>query len=212
MFHPWRGSVLAVVSVAKHLILQLFPRHAIQINRSDANKRGLKQGVFWQFPGFWQGADHPVTCVSWEDAQAYVAWVNANTDGGYGLPSEAQWEYAARAGTTTAYSTGESISADEANYGFNLRATSSVGSYAANAWGLYDMHGNVWEWTQDCWNQDLSNHPSSGVAIENGDCGLRVLRGGSWINTPRKLRSAERVWNSTSIRSINSGFRLLKTL
>ena len=182
-----------------------------------------KDGVDWQSPGFSQDLDHPVTCVSWDDAQAYVAWVNSNTDGGYGLPSEAQWEYAARAGTTTAFSTGDQITTDQANFDGNYTYNGSstgiyreqtvvVGSFEPNAWGLYDMHGNVWEWTQDCWNQDLSNHPSNGAAMESGDCGRRVLRGGSWLNEPRFLRAANRSRNSTTKRYYYNGFRLLKTL
>ena len=106
------------------------------------------EGTHWQSPGFTQEANHPVVCVSYEDAQAYLAWVNRNTNGGYRLPSEAQWEYAARAGTTTAYSTGSSISSSQANFNRNVDATTPVESYAPNAWGLYDMHGNVYEWTQ----------------------------------------------------------------
>ena len=170
-----------------------------------------KDGVDWQSPGFSQDLDHPVTCVSWDEAQAYLAWVNLNTDGGYGFPSEAQWEYAARAGTTTAYSTGDLISADEANYDRNLGTTRSVGSYAANTWSLYDMHGNIWEWTQDCWNDDLRNHSSNGAAMESGDCERRVTRGGSWYDEPRNLRSADRFGGTTSDRSHVIGFRLLKT-
>ena len=169
------------------------------------------EGSHWRSPGFTQEANHPVVCVSYEDAQAYLAWVNRNTNGGYRLPSEAQWEYAARAGTTTAYSTGGSISSSQANFNRNVGTTTPVGSYAPNAWGLYDMHGNVREWTQDCWVDNLSSHPSNGGANQSGDCSKRVLRGGSWINLPRILRSANRNWNSSSYRFINNGFRLLKT-
>ena len=171
----------------------------------------LKEGAHWRSPGFTQGMNDPVVCVSYEDAQEFVAWVNRNTDGGYALPSEAQWEYAARAGTTTAYSTGGSISSSQANFDLNVDATTPVGSYAPNAWGLYDMHGNVWEWTQDCWADNLSSHPSSGGANRSGDCSKRVLRGGSWGYEPWFLRSADRDWSSTSERSGTFGFRLLKT-
>ena len=171
----------------------------------------------------WGRGDRPVMRVSWEDAQEFVAWVNANTDGGYSLPSEAQWEYAARAGTTTAFSTGDQITTDKANFdgnytyngssvGIYREQTVPVGSFEPNAWGLYDMHGNVWEWTQDCWNKDLSDHPSNGAALESGDCEQRVLRGGSWNSGPEFLRSAFRSWFSTSGRGNSLGFRLLKTL
>ena len=171
----------------------------------------------------WGRGDRPVMNVSWKDAQEFVAWVNANTDGGYSLPSEAQWEYAARAGTTTAFSTGDQITTDKANFNGNYTYNGSsvgiyrtqtvpVGSFEPNAWGLYDMHGNVREWTQDCWNKDLSNHPSNGAALESGDCGQRVLRGGSWGNTPEDLRSAYRSRGTSTARNIDLGFRLLKTL
>ena len=171
----------------------------------------------------WGRGDRPVMNVSWEDAQEFVAWVNANTDGGYSLPSEAQWEYAARAGTTTAFSTGDQITTEQANFkgsdtyigssvGIYREQTVPVGSFEPNAWGLYDMHGNVWEWTQDCWNTDLSDHPSNGAALESGDCEQRVRRGGSWLSKPEVLRSANRNWNSSSARSSYFGFRLLKTL
>ena len=159
----------------------------------------------------WGRGSRPVMRVSWNDAQEFVAWVNRNTNGGYRLPSEAQWEYAARAGTTTAYSTGGSISSSQANFGSNVGTTQPVGSYAPNAWGLYDMHGNVWEWTQDCWVGNLSSHPSNGGANRSGDCSRRVLRGGPWINRPRVLRSANRGRDPTSSRNFSYGFRLLKT-
>ena len=171
----------------------------------------------------WGRGDRPVMNVSWEDAQEFVAWVNANTDGGYSLPSEAQWEYAARAGTTTAFSTGDQITTEQANFkgsdtyigssvGIYREQTVPVGSFEPNAWGLYDMHGNVWEWTQDCWNKDLSDHPSNGAALESGDCEQRVRRGGSWVNGPYLLRSAIRVRSTSSKRDSGFGFRLLKTL
>ncbi len=171
----------------------------------------------------WGRDDHPVMRVSWDDAQEYVDWINSRTDGGYSLPSEAQWEYAARAGTTTPFHTGEQIRADQANFratetygvsepGEYQGKTVPVGSFDPNAFGLYDMHGNVWEWTQDCSSEDLSGHPSNGSANLDGSCDLRVLRGGSWGNDPGNLRSANRNRSTASRRFNSNGFRLLKTL
>ena len=125
----------------------------------------------------------------------------------------AEWEYAARAGTVTAYSFGATISPSQANYsGGNLSRTQPVGSYAANRFGLHDMHGNVWEWVQDCYV--ASYPPGSGdasVAVTTGGCSRRVLRGGSWLNSPRGLRAAFRIGNSTGFRNLNYGFRLART-
>ena len=171
----------------------------------------------------WGRGDRPVIKVSWEDAQEYVRWLNGRTGGGYSLPSEAQWEYAARAGTTTPFYTGERITTAQANFdgdatyngsskGTYREQTVSVGSFAPNGFGLYDMHGNVWEWTQDCWVGNLAGHSSDGRANLDGDCDRRVLRGGSWYYIPRYLRSANRYRNSSTYRNYDYGFRLLKTL
>ncbi len=171
----------------------------------------------------WGRGNRPVINVSWDDIQEYIAWINDRTDGGYSLPSEAQWEYAARAGTTTPFWTGQRISTEQANFdgdytyngsreGTYRRRTVPVGSFEANPWGLYDVHGNVWEWTQDCWVGNLAGHASDGRANLDGDCSVRVLRGGSWSNEPKNLRSANRGRNTTTKRLINNGFRLLKTL
>jgi len=151
----------------------------------------------------WGRGDRPVIRVSWDDAQAYIAWLNRKTGQRYRLPSEAEWEYAARAGTTTRFSTGDCITTDQANYDGNYppqgcakgeyRAkTLPVASFAANPFGLYDMHGNVWEWTQDCWNDSYNGAPTDGSAWEGGDCSRRALRGGLWINYGWVARSAAR--------------------
>ena len=171
----------------------------------------------------WGRGDRPVINVSWEDAQEYISWLNGRTGGGYSLPSEAQWEYAARAGTTTPFHTGERITTAQANFdgdytyngssqGVYREQTVTVGSFAPNAFGLYDMHGNVLEWTQDCGVVNLAGHASDGRANLDGDCGGRVLRGGSWNFNPRNLRSAIRIRSSSTVRLNYYGFRLLKTL
>ena len=165
----------------------------------------------------WGRGSRPVIEVSWEDAQQYVKWISAKTGEQYRLPSEAEWEYAARAGSETKYSWGNSIGNNKANCdGCGSRwddsKTAPVASFAANAFGLYDMHGNVWEWTQDCWNGSYKGAPSDGTAWLSGDCGRRVLRGGSWYLFPNNLRSAYRFRSTAGYRVNNNGFRLARTL
>ena len=161
----------------------------------------------------WGRGRQPVIKVSWEDAQAYVQWLSRKTGEEYRLLSEAEWEYAARAGTTTRYSFGNSISRKQAHYGFWFSGKPTpVGSYPPNGYGLYDMHGNVWEWVQDCWNGSYSQAPTDGSAWERGDCSRRVLRGGSWNSSSRNLRSAYRSRNQAGRHYINVGFRVARTL
>ena len=165
----------------------------------------------------WGRGDRPVVNVSWDDAQAYVSWLSGETGREYRLPSESEWEYAARAGTATKYFWGNGIGRNRANCdGCGSRwdndRTAPVGSFAPNAWGLHDLHGNVWEWVEDCWNGSYSGAPSNGEAWTSGNCFKRVLRGGSWLNYPRILRSAVRYGDTTSIRSDYVGFRVARTL
>ena len=126
----------------------------------------------------WGRGARPVISVNWNDAQAYVTWLSRKTGKSYRLLSESEWEYVARAGTTTRYHTGDTITSSQAN--FNVGRTVEVGSYPANAFGLHDVHGNVWEWTQDCWNGSYRGAPANGSAWESGICARRVVRGGSW--------------------------------
>ena len=165
----------------------------------------------------WGRDNRPVIMVSWDDAQSYVSWLSRQTGEHYRLPSEAEWEYAARAASATKYSWGNDIGRNRANCdGCGSRwdndRTAPVGSFNANAFGLHDMHGNVWEWVQDCWNGGYAGAPSDGSAWERGDCATRVLRGGSWFDIPRNLRSANRVRDATSFRFIYDGFRVARTL
>ena len=165
----------------------------------------------------WGRGTRPVIEVSWEDAQQYVKWISAKTGKQYRLPTEAEWEYAARAGSETKYSWGNSIGNNKANCdGCGSRwddsKTAPVASFTANAFGLYDMHGNVWEWTQDCWNGSYKGAPGDGSAWLSGECGQRVLRGGSWSNFPNDLRSAYRNYSTTGFRISYIGFRLARTL
>ena len=161
----------------------------------------------------WGRGNRPVINVSWDDAQSFIAWLNGKTGGNYRLPTEAEWEYAARAGSTTKYSWGNSIGSNRANCGGNgcgdsYGNTAPVGSFPANAWGLHDLHGNVSEWALDCWNGSYAGAPTDGSAWESGDCGRRVVRGGSWTNDAWPLRSAFRVGFDRALRSHNGGFRL----
>ena len=165
----------------------------------------------------WGRGSRPVINVSWEDVQQYVKWISTKAGEQYRLPSEAEWEYAARAGNETKYSWGDSIGNNKTNCDgcgsrWDNSQTAPVASFAANAFGLYDMHGNVWEWTQDCWNGSYKGAPSNNTAWLSGECSRRVLRGGSWYNGPDYLRSANRDKSSVGVRGSNDGFRLAKTL
>ena len=164
--------------------------------------------------GFGRG-DRPVINVNWEDAQGYVSWLSKVTGQSYRLLTEAEWEYAARAGTDTAYSFGNDASQLGA-YGWyttnsNAR-THPVGQKLPNGFGLYDMHGNVWQWVQDCYSDSYSGASMDGSANTTKRCGNRVLRGGSWYSIPRFLRSAIRNLNAPSGRGNYFGFRVARTL
>lgn len=173
------------------------------------------QGRGWRDPGFRQTAIHPVACVSWADARAYVEWLSAETGQEYRLPSEAEWEYAARAGSSSQYSWGNAVGRKRANCA-NCRTrwdgdkTAPAGSFPANAFGLHDMHGNVWEWVEDCSSDSYAGAPGDASPRVDGSCAARVLRGGSWSNMPKLLRSASRNWLAADSRSFNLGFRVAR--
>jgi formylglycine-generating enzyme required for sulfatase activity len=161
----------------------------------------------------WGRGHRPVVNVSWQDAKGFVSWLSRETGHTYRLLSEAEWEYAARAGTITRFSWGDDIpTAERANFGSNRGRTTEVGSYPANPWGLCDMHGNVREWVEDCWNDSYEGAPDNGSAWTSGDCARRVLRGGSWYSVPRLLRSAFRYWLDSVDRDGGIGFRVARTL
>ena len=177
----------------------------------------------WQSPGFSQDNHHPVTCVDLKDAKAYVAWLSTKVGKAYRLPSEAEREYVTRAGTTTPFWWGSSISTQQANYNGNVsyasgpkgewrQSTLPVGSFRANAWGVYNVHGNVWDWTDDCWNETNAGNPGDGTARTSGDCRWRVVRGGAWNYDPAYLRAAFRYWNVPNNRSGVQGLRVARTL
>lgn len=164
----------------------------------------------WRAPGFEQDDRHPVTCVDLKTARAYVAWLSSKTGKNYRLPSEAEREYAARAGTTTPYWWGASISPERANYN-GVNRTMRVDSFEPNAWGLYNVHGNVWDWTEDCWNETNAGNPGDGSARTTGDCTWVVARGGAWNYSPTYLRSAFRYWNEPVNRSGVQGMRVVRS-
>ena len=165
----------------------------------------------------WGRGRRPVINVWWDDAQEYVAWLSQQTGQRYRLLSEAEWEYVARAGSTTAYGWGAAIGSNRANCdstgcGDQWEYTAPAGSFAANAFGVHDMHGNVWEWVEDCWNGRYAGAPADGSAWRSGDCSRRVLRGGSWYFVPRVLRSANRLRLTSGSRNSGYGFRVARTL
>ena len=186
-----------------------------------------RSGRHWRDPGFSQTDEHPVVCVRWNDAQAYVRWLSRAIGEEYRLLSESEWEYVARAGTETARYWGEGeegwcryANGADASTDFVWRTgcndgharTSPVGSYEANGYGLHDVLGNVSEWVQDCWIVDYAGAPRDGSAWTSGECGRRVLRGGSWGSHPVNLRSAVRGGDIAGNRDDVSGFRVARTL
>ena len=208
----------------------------------------LDPQVSWRKLGFPQDDKHPVVCVTWQDAQDYVHWLSQRTGHKYRLLSEAEWEYAARGGTSTAYPWGPNSTHEHANYGAEKccsglaagrdrwKETSPVGSFPPNGFGLYDTHGNVLQWVQDCFAASYSGLPADGSAYEEAvvlktagpfpwfdmtgtnACSYRMVRGGDWGDTPSMIRSASRNFGPgpgvtlQNYRSGGLGFRVAKTL
>jgi formylglycine-generating enzyme required for sulfatase activity len=165
----------------------------------------------------WGRNKRPVINVSWEDAVRYTEWLSQQTGKHYRLPSEAEWEYAARAGTETAYWWGNNIGRNRANCDgcgsrWDHKRTAPVGSFKPNPFGLYDTAGNVWEWVQDCKLDSYQDAPTDGSASLRDDCPERVFRGGSWNVQPSKLRSAKRTWDGPGLRYSYVGFRIARDL
>ena len=167
----------------------------------------------------------PITHVTWHEAKAYTDWLSGRTGMDYRLPSESEWEYVARANTTTLFHTGQSITSEQANYDgrydwrrsgvltsdIYMGRTLEVGSFEANALGLHDIHGNASEWTLDCYNSHYDGAPEDGRARGTGNCTRRVVRGGSWKDKPLDIRSARRHANVPDERSSKIGFRVMRT-
>ncbi len=165
----------------------------------------------------WGHGRQPVINVSWDEAQHYVAWLSKMTGKNYRLLSESEWEYAARAGTTTAYYWGDTIGKNNADCNgcgsqWDNKQPAPVGSFNPNTFGLYDMAGNVWQWIEDCHHRNYDDAPTGGSAWSSGSCKQRIFRGGSWVDDPRKLRSATRFGLPTVDRYLNLGIRVGRTL
>lgn len=180
----------------------------------------------WRYPGFDQTGEHPVVCINWSDAQAYVQWLSRKTKQRYRLPTEREWEYAARAGVSAPYPWQGGVNrlcehANGADARLSLQRadlpaqncddgfpyTAPVGSFSPNAWGLFDMHGNAMEWVEDCWTAQIPEATSQATPLH---CRSRVTRGGGWDLTPQYLRSAYRGKASSINRGTAIGFRVVR--
>lgn len=196
----------------------------------DETSVGWKFGASWRDPGFPQDDDHPVVCVSWNDAHAYVEWLADQTGKRYRLPTEAETEYATRAGTTSPYPWGSDVdqacrygnvsdaslkrqvpSATVVNCNDGYVFTSPVGHFQPNAFGLYDTIGNVWKWTEDCFVESYNGAPTDGSAQISKGCDLRAFRGAGW-ERQRLLRSAQRAAGQPAARTNYIGFRVAQDL
>ncbi|GAB4190837.1 MAG: hypothetical protein Tsb002_19090 [Wenzhouxiangellaceae bacterium] len=171
----------------------------------------------------WGRGEQPVIRVSWQDTLQYLEWLGQKSGFTYRLPSEAEWEYAARAGTQTLYNLGDCITTRQVNfngkmplfgcpYGILRQQTLPVASFLPNAFGLYDTHGNVWEWTQDCWNDNYMGAPTDGSAWLTGNCDSAVIRSGAWSAVGASVRSAIRGSSFRNISSPNTGFRVARSI
>ncbi|MBK8176392.1 MAG: SUMF1/EgtB/PvdO family nonheme iron enzyme [Rhodospirillales bacterium] len=200
------------------------PAHAVAIRHPIAMSRYMI--TFEQYDHFcelagktrpldegWGRARRPVFNVSWQDACDYAAWLSAVTGHRYRLPTEAEWEYACRAGTTTRYAFGDAITGKFANVDGIVKKTTDSGRFPANRWGLYDMHGNLWEWVEDVWHDSYVGAPCDGSAWTiGGDDSKRVVRGGSYSYPVAEARSAVRCGQDRFTRDVHHGFRLVRDL
>ena len=181
-------------------------------------------GLSWRDPGFKQTARDPVVCVNMVDIDAYIGWLNGRTGGGYRLLSEAEYEYAARAGAHSRYPWGDVLTHEKANYGKEPCCggrmegadrwlyTSPGGAFGVNAFGLSDMQGNIWEFVADCYTPSLDAVPADGSAVSVDQCAKRIIRGAGWDDPPNYLRSANRYSQLPEIRGSVTGFRLAKSV
>jgi formylglycine-generating enzyme required for sulfatase activity len=231
--NPQRRVKIQAFAMEKYLVTRAqYAQFASLTHRPLAKQCVILTGTkdpSWRDPGFAQGDDHPVVCVTWVDAQDYARWLSQRTGKKYRLPTEAEWEYAARAGSTGAFPWGAKPSHEHANYGAETPYTplasgrdkwlytSPVGSFPPNAFGLYDMHGNVSQWVQDCHADSYAKLPTDGSAYDPKGCKVRVSRGGMWGDRAAIMRSAARNYappdDHTSIadyRSSGFGFRLAR--
>ena len=189
----------------------------------DGGQWSERGNLSFRNPGFTQGPDHPVVCINWSDAKAFTDWMTARMNADYRLPTEAEREFFTRAGSTTAFWWGNDIEPGKASYDWSnvfggssraepRRGTFAVNAFQPNAWGLFQVHGNVSEWVEDCWNDTYKGAPADGSAWTSGDCKRRVLRGGSWGYAPKDIRSSYREGATLSNRNFNFGFRVVRVL
>ena len=186
--------------------------------RNGVGQGNLDGSKSWRDPGFPQTDHDPVVCVSWTDAQAYAAWLARTTRKTYRLLSEAEWEYAARAGSTTERWWGDGIGSGNANCSgcgspWDAKGTSPVESFPANPFGLNDMLGNTWQWVADCWQKGYGGAPNdASVVLTSGDCSRRIARGGSWADFSWNVRAGIRVQSAAGNRDSNFGFRVARAM
>ncbi len=190
------------------------PQHEVTVQAFYMGKYPITQAQYQEVmgknPSDFKGDDQrPVECVSRDDAVEFCQRLSEQTGTEYRLPTEAEWEYACRAGTTTKYYFGDDITSDLANYGGNIGETTAVGKYPPNAFGLYDMHGLVLEWCQDDWHDNYQGAPNDGRAWVSGLSSMFVIRGGSWYRNPRSCRSAYRFGNYPGSTYFYYGFRVV---
>jgi formylglycine-generating enzyme required for sulfatase activity len=208
------------------------PQHKVQVRKFQIGKYDVTFAEYDLFTAAtmrekasdrgWGRGNWPVINVSWTDAIAYIEWLDRKTGESYRLPSEAEWEYAARAGTKTPFWWGPDmdkgaapVHCDGCGSKWDGKETAPVGSFQPNPWGLYDMAGEVWEWTTDCWHETYQNAPADGTAwtaANGGECDSHVIRGGSWTGSPQDRRSAKRLSYGTNAAASDQGFRLARDL
>ncbi len=165
----------------------------------------------------WGKGRRPVMNITWFETQSYLKWLSKKTGYTYRLPTEAEWEFAARGGTTTEFWWGDEVGENLANCRdckskWSKKGSAPVGSFSPNPYGLYDVHGNEWEWLQDCWNPSHEGAPSDGSPRLDGNCQLRVIRSGSWYYFSKNIRSAWRFKNDARVKSYGIGMRVLREL
>ena len=177
----------------------------------------LAEDRSWRMPGYGQTDRDPAVCISWEDAKAYVDWLSGAMKQRYRLLSEAEWEYVARTGTKTVRPWGDAIGNNFTDCNgcgsrWDGQRPAPTSSFSVNRFGLYDLLGNAAEWVEDCWHKDYRDAPTDGTPWLSGACEFRVIRGGSWVDPPNKIRSAARDRDTTTMRSVFVGFRIARDI
>ncbi|MFM8468325.1 MAG: formylglycine-generating enzyme family protein [Oxalobacteraceae bacterium] len=193
------------------------PAHVVNVKAFAIGKFEITQDEWFAImgtrPAQFKGGRHPVEQVTWKLAREFTRKLSEKTGKKYRLPTEAEWEYAARGGTDSEWYLGQGVIADHAWFDDNSdETTHAVGQKKSNPHGLHDLYGNVWEWTEDCWNESYAGAPEDGSAWTTGDCGQRVVRGGTWYSKPASLGSSLRAKFSSEIRysSRGGGLRVVR--